>query len=63
MRRSIFGVVFLLVVSGLALGAPLTASASSAGTQKHASTVQCAKVATSHKKVTKAGVTLVPRRL
>jgi hypothetical protein len=57
MRRLTYGGVFLLVASGLALGAPLAASASSAGAQKHAHTVQCTGTATGHKKVTKTGVT------
>lgn len=57
MRRGIFGGVFLLVVSGLALTTPLAASASSAGGQKHAHTVQCTRVARGHKKVTKSAVT------
>jgi hypothetical protein len=57
MRRSIYGGVFLLVLSGLALGAPLAASASSAGAQKHAQTVRCTSTVTGHKKVSKAGVT------
>jgi len=56
-RRFIYGGVFLLVASGLALGAPLAAPASSAGTQKHAHTVQCNKVATGHKKASQAGIT------
>ena len=57
MRRGTVSGVFLLVVSGLALTTPLAASASSAGTQKHAHTVRCTSVATGHKKVTKAGIT------
>lgn len=56
MRRLIYGGVFLLLASGLALGPPLAASASSAGTQKHAHTVRCTKTATGHNRVTKAGV-------
>ena len=56
MRRFIYGGVFLLVASGLALTTPLAASASTAA-EKHAHTVQCTKAATGHKKVTKAGVT------
>jgi hypothetical protein len=60
MRRLTYGGVFLLVASGLALGAPLASSASSAssaGAQKHAHTVRCTSTATGHKMVTKAGVT------
>ena len=56
MRRGIYSGVFLLVVSGIAVGTPLAASASTAA-QKHAHTVQCTSAATGHKKVTKAGVT------
>ena len=56
MRRSIYGGVFLLLGSGLALTSPLAASASTAA-QKHAHTVQCASAATGHKKITNAGVT------
>ncbi len=57
MRRTTYGGVFLLVVSGLALGVPMAASASSAGVQQHAHTVQCTSAAMGHKKVTKAGIT------
>jgi hypothetical protein len=56
MRRGIYGGVFLLVLSGIAVGASLGASASTAA-QKHAHTVQCTGAATGHKKVTEAGLT------
>lgn len=57
MRRFISGGVILLVLSGLALSTPSAASASSAGTQKHAHTVRCTSTATGHTKITKGEVT------
>jgi hypothetical protein len=56
MRRGIFGGVFLLLLSGITVGAPLVASASTE-TQKQAHTVRCTSAATGHKRVTKAGIT------
>jgi hypothetical protein len=55
MRRGIYGGVFLLVLSGMAVGTPLAASASTAA-QKHSHTLECTSVATGHKKITKAGI-------
>ena len=55
MRRGIYSGVFLLALSGIAVGTPLAASASTAA-QKHAHTVQCSSVATGHKKATNAGI-------
>lgn len=57
MRQGVLLSVGVLVLSGLTLGAPSVASASSPLTQKHIRTVNCTRTATGHKKVTKIEVT------
>ena len=56
MRQGVFLSVVALLLSGLALSAPVAASTTSSSAQKHIRAVRCTKTAMGHEKVTKDNV-------